>query len=232
MGKIAKPGDKGEHVQALQLRLMALGYPLPKYGADGAWSRKSTSETLLAVKAWQENYHVDGTLDDTEWHELFHTPALDIVPVDFPPTLVGTPAVIERYGRPWDDVDGWWKEWGAPVDLPGELKHLTKRGRIWCNRDLVPILRAVFEQICTEGLASHIQTYDGCFNVRKIRGTNKQWSIHSWALALDFNAATNRMGTVPTMNSRIVEIFESYGFLWGGNFSRKDGMHFQHMKYK
>jgi hypothetical protein len=229
---IPQPGTSGPAVAELQKRLMALGYDLPKYGADGKWSQSATSETLLAVKAWQEDFHVDGTLDEREWHELTHTPALAVDPADFPPALIGEPALIARYGRPWEDVDAFWQKWGAPLELPHPLKRLTKRGRFWCNRDLVPILRAVFDQICDEGLSSHIKTYDGCFNVRKIRGTSTQWSIHSWGMAIDINAQTNAMGAEPTLHPRIVQIFLAYDFLWGGNFKRKDGMHFQRMKYR
>lgn len=52
-----KPGDRdlrkgceGDDVKAVQQALMALGYSLPKYGADGDFG----SETQKAVKAWQK----------------------------------------------------------------------------------------------------------------------------------------------------------------------------------
>ena len=46
---ILKRGMKGEDVRRLQLRLMELGYGLPRYGADGEYG----SETAAAVRAFQ-----------------------------------------------------------------------------------------------------------------------------------------------------------------------------------
>lgn len=43
------PGSKGETVRSLQTRLMALGFPLPRFGADGKYGR----ETQAALKAFQ-----------------------------------------------------------------------------------------------------------------------------------------------------------------------------------
>ena len=44
-----RKGDKGEDVRVLQNKLLALGYGLPKYGADGSYG----AETTAAVKAFQ-----------------------------------------------------------------------------------------------------------------------------------------------------------------------------------
>jgi hypothetical protein len=227
MDKIPQPGDKGEHVEALQKRLLAKGYKLPEYGADGAWGRSQKSETLQAVLAWQSDFYVDGLLDEADYQNLMHVEPAPAGAEDWPKVPQSMPELLEMYGKPWDDVDAWWKEWGAPVELPQPLRRLTKRGRFWANRDIVPVLESAFEQIADEGLSSHVRTYDGCFNVRKMRGKSTQWSLHSWALAIDLNAKTNTLGAEPSMNPRIVEIFTSRGFLWGGKFGRKDGMHYQ-----
>lgn len=45
-----KKGDRGNDVQKLQKVLMQLGYPLPKYGADGIFG----DETLAAVNAFKK----------------------------------------------------------------------------------------------------------------------------------------------------------------------------------
>ncbi|NLI21349.1 MAG: hypothetical protein GX418_07385 [Clostridiales bacterium] len=44
-----RKGDKGEDVRVLQTKLLALGYGLPKYGADGSYG----AETTAAVMAFQ-----------------------------------------------------------------------------------------------------------------------------------------------------------------------------------
>lgn len=56
--RILKKGMEGEDVKELQTRLIALGYSMPKYGADGDYG----SETVSAVKAFQEDngLEVDG----------------------------------------------------------------------------------------------------------------------------------------------------------------------------
>ncbi len=230
--QIPKPGDKGEHVKTLQNFLLGKGYKLPVYGADGDWSTSPKSETLLAVLAWQTDHYVDGLLDNHDWQELKLTqpPAAQVDRKDFPKVPASYSDIMEIYGKPWDDVDAWWETWCGSVTLPAPLKRLTRRGKIYVNKDIVPVLDSIFAEICDQGLQSHIKTYDGCFNVRKIRGSARQWSIHSWALAIDINAATNSLGAKPTMHARIVEIFVKHGFVWGGNFRRKDGMHYQYAK--
>ena len=47
--KTQRKGDKGDAVKDLQEQLIRLGYPLPKYGADGDFGK----ETETAVKAFQ-----------------------------------------------------------------------------------------------------------------------------------------------------------------------------------
>lgn len=55
---ILRKGDKGEEVRVLQNKLLALGYSLPKYGADGSYG----AETTAAIMAFQtdKGLAVDG----------------------------------------------------------------------------------------------------------------------------------------------------------------------------
>jgi len=80
-----------------------------------------------------------------------------------------------------------------------------------------------------------IMPYGGGFQPRLIRGGD-EWSMHSFGLAHDFDPAQNPLGWLPRdcrlgstpEGTAIVEIFESWGFFWGGHFSgRKDCQHFQ-----
>ena len=57
---------------------------------------------------------------------------------------------------------------------------------------------------------------------------SKKISPHAWGIAIDLDPDTNQMGTPGSMNQRIIEIFESFGFIWGGGFN--DPMHFQFVK--
>ena len=87
---------------------------------------------------------------------------------------------------------------------------------------------AIFDEIAFQGLEKEIKTWDGCFNIRPVRGSRSgRWSLHSFGIALDFNAATNRLETKGDMHPEIVEIFKDFNWAWGGDFRRSDPMHFQ-----
>lgn len=61
-------GDEGEQVKTLQRLLIALGYDLGWYGADGDFG----SKTDTAVKAFQKkhNLDVDGIVGNDTWNKL------------------------------------------------------------------------------------------------------------------------------------------------------------------
>lgn len=61
-------GDKGDKVKEIQELLIAAGYPLQKYGADGDFG----NETLTAVKAFQTAFklEVDGIVGDKTLNAL------------------------------------------------------------------------------------------------------------------------------------------------------------------
>lgn len=79
----------------------------------------------------------------------------------------------------------------------------------------------------------------GTFNWRKIAGT-KRLSAHSFAVAIDLNTKfahywrwgkPDKNGKYPYKNLipiEIVEVFEKYGFIWGGKWYHYDTMHFEY----
>jgi len=101
-------------------------------------------------------------------------------------------------------------------------------GRVTCHRIIIPQLTAALQEIEQAGLADVITTYDGCWVPRHMLwDANRGISRHAWGLAFDINARTNGYGMRPTLDPRVVEIFQRWGFRWGGNFSTPDGMHFE-----
>ncbi|MGB7806400.1 MAG: M15 family metallopeptidase [Actinomycetota bacterium] len=102
-------------------------------------------------------------------------------------------------------------------------------GRVTCNEAFFPALLKALREVEREGLSSLLQTYNGCWNARTVaRSPTAPPSFHAYGAAIDINAASNAYGAVPTMNERVVAIFERYGFNWGGDFLVPDGMHFEY----
>ena len=104
------------------------------------------------------------------------------------------------------------------------------RGEVMCHRLMVDQLAGALAEIEDRGLAHLIDPsdYGGCWVPRHIDfNPAKPLSMHAWGLAADFNVSTNGLGRRPTMDRRIVRTFERWGFVWGGRWSRPDGMHFE-----
>jgi hypothetical protein len=113
--------------------------------------------------------------------------------------------------------------WDVPVAL--EIGVIPKK--LYCNKLMIAPLTAAFTALIKTGAVKELKTFDGCFNIRYQRGSRTKASIHSWALAIDVNAAWNALGSTPTLSALFVKCFTDSGFDWGGNWQRKDGMHFQ-----
>lgn len=113
-----------------------------------------------------------------------------------------------------------------PFSLSLSWAPEKKVTRIRCHRLLVPVFEVLFQELEEGGLRPLVRTYGGCFCFRRMRGGG-HLSIHSWGIAIDLNPDTNRLGTPGDMAPELVELFENFGFTWGGIFSRPDPMHFQ-----
>jgi len=99
-------------------------------------------------------------------------------------------------------------------------------GRVTCNKALFPQLKAALAEVQQRGLANTIHSTAGCYYPRFIAGTSSL-SNHAFGLAIDINAPENERGTAGQMNRQVVQIFESWGFTWGGTWHYTDPMHFE-----
>lgn len=128
------------------------------------------------------------------------------------------------FGDGMIQIDGRWvSRWIVRVDLP-------ILGPARCHRLMVPQVVAALNEIQAAGLAPllHLDQFAGCWMPRHIDwDPRKPISMHAWGLAIDINSHENWIGQVPKMDMRIVEIFERWGFEWGGRWARPDGMHFE-----
>jgi hypothetical protein len=112
-------------------------------------------------------------------------------------------------------------------DIPDHLEVGVIPKKLYCNKDLVEPLQSAICQLIDTGHIKELKTWDGCFNIRKQRGSLSKLSLHSWGIAIDVNAAWNRLGKQPTLSQGFVKCFTDNGFTWGGNWKRLDGMHFE-----
>lgn len=219
---IFKDGSRGEDVENIQKALQHLGFGIDT--VDGIFGNK----TKLAVIEFQKQrkLNADGVVGPITWEILFPKTHPHIPDILVPRTR---DEVSKIFGDPLES--GYWKAYGGFCETPRELNHvfdyqLEGKNGFWCNKLLIPFFQGVYGAIVLAGLSNKLISFDGCWNVRYIRGGN-QLSMHSWGIAVDHNAKTNPLGAEGDMNSEIVEIFESEGFYWGGNFKRKDPMHFE-----
>ena len=108
-------------------------------------------------------------------------------------------------------------------------KSVPLLGQVTCNTKLFPALIGALTDVQAAGLGGEIHVYSGCYAARTVaRSPTAPPSQHAYGAAIDINAPENPYGATPTMDLRIVRIFQRWGFLWGGKFLTPDGMHFEY----
>jgi hypothetical protein len=112
--------------------------------------------------------------------------------------------------------------------------RVPRLGSVTCHRRIIPMLRGALRELADRGLAGLIDPaqYGGCYSPRFLNRTPAAGlSHHAWGVALDINVAQNPYGAEPRMDRRVVEVFERWGFTWGGRWLVPDAMHFEFMRF-
>jgi hypothetical protein len=212
-----------------------------------------SAELAQAVATFQQSSELstDGIIGPDTWAVLQErlAPAGSLTgvrPADAPPLPNGFDEVIATFGdpRPFIAADGsigesslalWERQTLSrgqlPFPVPIDAKNPAAgvKTTFYAHRKLTATFEAVFAEILRLGLKDLITSWDGLYNFRPIRGTTSQISLHAFGAALDLNAAANALGTDGNMDQRLIDVFEHFGFFWGGQFhSRPDPMHFQY----
>jgi len=115
--------------------------------------------------------------------------------------------------------------WSLPVGGGGFA------ARIRCHKRVARQLLDALKEISEQGLTDLIQTYDGAWAPRLVRG-GASLSHHSWGCAFDFNASELPLGSDKQQDPRLVEIMARHGFECGQVWQhRKDPMHFEAIRF-
>ena len=108
-----------------------------------------------------------------------------------------------------------------------ERKEMPIIGRATCNKIMWKPLLGALNQVIDEGLEytlykEEFQKSGGCYAPRRINRFNAGGSIsrHAWGIAIDINVKSG-------YHPRVVEIFNEWGFAWGGTWTSPDEMHFE-----
>jgi hypothetical protein len=106
-------------------------------------------------------------------------------------------------------------------------KRMPILGITRCHRLMWEPLEGALNQILEEGLEKYLSIEEwrssgGCYAPRRINRFEAGGSIsrHAWGIAIDINT---KSGYPP----RVVEIFNDWGFAWGGTWTSPDEMHFE-----
>lgn len=150
--------------------------------------------------------------------------------------MVTSNQCLKKYGDPnsLETQSEWFEVWQVPKLFLEKFSHVRFSAvgttgfpkKIFINKDFRPLIEKALQNVIDRGLERELKTWDGCFIIRQKRGLSSL-SLHSWALAIDVNQAENQLGKLPKLSKEFVKCFTDAGCEWGGNWTRKDGMHFQ-----
>lgn len=144
----------------------------------------------------------------------------------WPPVPHGLPEIRAVFGEPATAACTAGRV-TLPASLPLSWDPAQSVSSFACHELVQDVMASAFREVHRRGLWHHLEDFGGCFNDRPARGLQKR-STHAWGIAVDVAVRRNPLGARPTLNPRVVAIFEDHGFLWGGRWSRPDGMHFQY----
>ena len=143
-----------------------------------------------------------------------------VLPTAMVKEMFGDFQIKERDGT-WITTEPSWREKNIQV------KKMPILGNTRCHRLMWGALEGALNQIVDEGLANTLSVEDfkksgGCYAPRRINRFDAGGSIsrHAWGIAIDIN-------TKSSYHPRVVEIFNSWGFAWGGTWTSPDEMHFE-----
>ena len=143
-----------------------------------------------------------------------------VLPTALVKEMFGDFQIKERDGV-WITTEPEWREENI------QNKRMPILGITRCHRLMWEPLEGALNQILEEGLEEYLSIEEwrssgGCYAPRRINRFDAGGSIsrHAWGIAIDIN-------TKSSYPPRIVQIFNDWGFAWGGTWTSPDEMHFE-----
>jgi hypothetical protein len=149
-----------------------------------------------------------------------------------------TRETIAKYGKPNVTGEGYLTTIQLPYPMRIAWDTDTTVHKMRCHKDVADKFLKVFNEIHRAyGYAKikelGIDLFGGCFNFRLMRG-GKDWSKHSWGIAIDLDPARNKLKeTSRTARfarpeyKKMIDIFYKHGFISLGVEKNYDWMHFE-----
>ena len=159
------------------------------------------------------------------------------------PRLMTANERVLKYGKPASIVGG-----ALAPDAKWERACIVRAMVPWPGKDGVRMIRvhrdvrdqfiALFTAWRDANLLHLVVTNDGTVNIRMKRGKEKSLdlrdlSTHAFGAAIDINAKWNPLNAKPAAIGcegsvvELVPIANRLNFVWGGDFSTVDAMHFE-----
>ena len=143
-----------------------------------------------------------------------------VLPTALVKEMFGDFQIKERDGV-WITTEPEWREENI------QNKRMPILGITRCHRLMWEPLEGALNQILEEGLEEYLSIEEwrssgGCYAPRRINRFEAGGSIsrHAWGIAIDIN-------TKSSYPPRVVQIFNDWGFAWGGTWTSPDEMHFE-----
>ena len=143
-----------------------------------------------------------------------------VLPTALVKEMFGDFQIKERDGV-WITTEPEWRDENI------QNKRMPILGITRCHRLMWEPLEGALNQILEEGLEEYLSIEEwrssgGCYAPRRINRFDAGGSIsrHAWGIAIDIN-------TKSSYPPRVVQIFNDWGFAWGGTWTSPDEMHFE-----
>jgi len=192
-----------------------------------------------------EDEAFDSTDLEDQMNALIYPPGIQVDTPGYncdPGTLRCQEFLMKMYGNTEAAV----KSHLVPVIWPAPKPGQTKRIWVTSINGVNEHLQAVAQELVARPhLRPYVTNIGGTFNWRPILGTHRM-SPHSFGIAIDINTSRSeywkwdhrddwQLDSVEinlqwrnSVPMEIVEIFERYGFIWGGKWFHYDTMHFEY----